>query len=96
MSCIKEEQTGNILDIGDYMPEFSVLLNDGSVLTSADLSKGYSMPYSAQETRAIYKLFATSRVPRVYVFKNWVIRKIYTDAPTPTYSDIMSDLDALL
>ena len=45
-----------------------------------------TMPYSAQEDRRIYELFAYSRVPRVYVSDSTgTIRHIFTDDPTPTY-----------
>ena len=45
-----------------------------------------TMPYSAQEDRSIYELFAYSRVPRVYVSDSTgTIRHIFTDDPTPTY-----------
>ena len=45
-----------------------------------------TMPYSAQEDRSIYELFAYSRVPRVYVSDTTgTIRHIFTDDPTPTY-----------
>ena len=50
--------------------------------------KGYNLPYSAQSTREIYNLFATSRVQRVYICKNGIIEHIFTDSPIPTYSDL--------
>ena len=46
---------------------------------------GLTMPYSAQEDRGIYELFAYQRVPRVYVSDaTGTIRHIFTDNPTPT------------
>ncbi len=54
---------------------------------------GYTMPYSAQTTREIYNLFATSRVPRVYICNDGIIKHIYTDNPIPTYSDLSGNLE---
>ena len=46
---------------------------------------GLTMPYSAQDDRHIYELFAYRRVPRVYVSDaTGTIRHIFTDDPTPT------------
>lgn len=48
--------------------------------------QGLSMPYSAQDDRSIYELFAYQRVPRVYVSDaTGTIRHIFTDDPAPTY-----------
>ena len=47
--------------------------------------QGYTMPYSAQEDRKVYELFAKTRVPRVYIIKNGIIKSIHTDDPIPTY-----------
>lgn len=57
---------------------------------------GYTMPYSGQPDRAVYNLFATSRVPRVYICKDGKIMKIYTDDPIPTYEELHSDVESLL
>ena len=47
---------------------------------------GLTMPYSAQDNRSVYELFAYRRVPRVYVSSSiGTIRYIFTDAPIPTY-----------
>ena len=50
--------------------------------------QGFTMPYSAQEDRSIYELFARTGVPRVYISKDGVIRNIFTDSPTPTYDSL--------
>ena len=51
-------------------------------------SKGYTMPYSAQTDRRIYELFAASRVPRVYICRDGIIKSVFTDSPTPSYEDL--------
>ena len=46
---------------------------------------GLTMPYSAQEGRTVYELFAYRRVPRIYVSDSTgTIRHIFTDDPIPT------------
>lgn len=60
------------------------------------LENGFTMPYSGQPDRKIYNLFATTRVPRVYICKDGVIKKFYTDNPTPTYEELVSDVESLL
>lgn len=60
-------------------------------------SEGLTMPYSAQESREIYELFAATRIPRVYVCKEGVIRTIFTDTPSnPTYEDIKAAIKELM
>ena len=59
--------------------------------------KGFTMLYSAQSTREIYELFAQTRVPRVYINKDGIIKAVFTDIPeTPSYDDIKSVLEGLL
>lgn len=58
--------------------------------------KGLSLKYSAQATREIYNLFAGSRIPRVYVCYNGVIKAVFTDNPNPTYKEISSALAELI
>ena len=57
---------------------------------------GYVMPYSPQEDRDIYELFANSGIPRVYVCKEGVIKSVFSDNPVPTYKDVDSVLEPLL
>ena len=151
ISCIKEKQTGADLVVGDRIPEFSIVMNDGSELTGKQLGKGkacivffttscpdckatlphiqsiydeysskgvqfalisredgpdavskywqenkYTMPYSAQNDRKVYELFAKTRVPRVYVCKDGVIKAIFTDQPeNPNYDTIKTALESL-
>ena len=59
--------------------------------------KGLDMPYSAQESRYIYSMFASTRIPRVYICdKDGIIRYIFTDDPIPTYDDLMPSLESLI
>lgn len=57
---------------------------------------GFTMPYSAQEDRKVYEQFAMTRVPRVYISRNGVIKSIFTDSPNPAYEDLKSALDGAL
>lgn len=56
----------------------------------------FTMPYSAQEDRKIYELFAKTRVPRVYLTKEGLIKSIYTDSPVPDYDTLYESLNILL
>ena len=150
-SCIKDRERGADLEVGDIIPDFTVTMNDGSVLNSELLrsgvscimffttqcsdcretlpymqrlydeylpqgvtfalisraeaddtiashwaSEGLTMPYSAQKYRVIYELFASSRIPRVYICKDGVIRAIFTDTPeNPIYEDMKAVIDEL-
>lgn len=49
--------------------------------------QGLTMPYSPQSDRSIYNLFASTRIPRVYISdKEGIVQYIYTDSPdVPTY-----------
>ena len=58
--------------------------------------KGYTLPFSAQKDRKIYNLFATSRVPRVYICNDGKISRIYTDDPIPTYEDLLTDIISII
>ena len=153
-SCINEEQgsTDDVVVVGDMLPDFSVTMNNGTVVTGAQLremvsvilffhsscpdcrqalprvqrlydeylsqgvqfalisraetsptielywaEQGFSMPYSAQNDRAVYELFAKSRVPRIYISDDsGVVRTIFTDNPVPTYEELVDALTRLL
>ena len=150
--CIKEKQTGADLKVGDTLPDFEVVMNDGSVVTDNGLretvsvvmffhtscpdcqqvlpemqkiydeyhsenvsfaiisredpesnivsfwgQKGLEMPYSAQNDRSVYELFAQTRIPRVYICeKGGKIRYIFTDDPNPSYEDLKSALENVI
>ena len=150
-SCIKEKTSGNDLKPGDRLPEFSVTMSDGRIVTDESLGEGvscivffytacpdcqkalpeiqkiyndysasgvsfvlisreetidtvlpywqkneFSMPFSAQSDRRIYELFATTRVPRVYLVKDGVIMSVFTDDPVPGYDTLSGALRILL
>ena len=41
-SCIKEKNTGNDLQVGDALPDFEVVMSDGSVINDDVLKQGVS------------------------------------------------------
>ena len=152
-SCVFEQDSADEeyeMAVGDTIPDFTVTMTDGSVVTGADLRKGnalimffhsdcpdcrgtlpsvqkvydeylskgvkfalisrsqlaeeinpywnemgYTMPYSPQPNRQIYELFASSRVPRVYICKEGKVISFYRDDPIPTYDQIKADLESL-
>lgn len=150
-SCIKEKQKGADLAVGDKIPDFSVIMNDGTEVTGQQLSQGkscivffttlcpdcrevlphlqllyqefvskdvkfvlisreegnetissywiaqgFTMPYSAQEDRRVYELFAKTRVPRVYLCKNGKIEAVFTDEPqNPDYDTLKTAIENL-
>ena len=151
VSCVFDDPENNFeLKVGDTVPNFTVLLSDGTAVSSSDMNegvalimffhtgckdcqntlpevqkiydeykdrisvllvsreqaydevqaywqeKGYTLPYSPQQDRVIYNLFATSRVPRVYVCNDGKITSCYKDDPIPTYDDLKSDIQAQL
>lgn len=57
-------------------------------------SQGFTMPYSAQSDRRIYELFARTRVPRIYICRQGIIKSIFTDQPSnPTYETLSDALN---
>lgn len=89
-----------IQDIYDkYEPEgirFVLISREESVedIESFWRDNSLTMPYSAQKDRSIYEKFAKTRIPRVYICQDGVIRKIYTDNPVPTYEELKNDLES--
>ena len=151
VSCVFDDPEKNFeLKVGDAVPDFTVLLSEGTAVCSSELKdgvalimffhtgckdcqntlpgvqkiydefkdrinvllisreqaydqvqaywqeKGYTIPYSPQQDRVIYNLFATSRVPRVYVCKDGIITSCYKDDPIPSYDDLKSDIQTQL
>ena len=148
LSCIKEKQTGADLAVGDRIPDFSVTMNDGTIVTGEQLRQGtsfimffttvcedcrktlpqvqtvynlykdngvrfvlisrsegpesiqthwsehkFTMPYSAQTGSGIYELFARTRVPRIYICQDGIIKSMFTDDPVPTAESLVLSLD---
>jgi thiol-disulfide isomerase/thioredoxin len=56
------------------------------------IEKKYTMPFSAQSDRKVYELFAKTRVPRIYICREGLIRSIFTDTPLPTAKDLSDSL----
>lgn len=150
--CILEKNEGTDINTGDVLPDFEVVMNDGSVVTDDHLKgsvsavmffhtscpdcqqtlprmqtiydeytpkgvkialisrdegeydimsywseNGLNMPFSAQNDREVYELFATSRIPRIYISdENGIVRYIYTDDPTPSYNELKSSFESLI
>lgn len=60
-------------------------------------SAGLTLPWSAQEDRSIYSLFATYGVPRIYISdRNLTIYSVYDDDPLATRSQLAADIEACL
>lgn len=60
-------------------------------------ANGLEMPFSAQETRYVYSLFAKSGIPRVYMSeKGGIIRHVFADNPVPAYDELKSALSGLM
>lgn len=56
-------------------------------------ANGLTMPYSAQNDRRVYNMFATSGVPRVYVVDSaGTVVKEWDDDPLPDYEEIKAAL----
>ena len=57
-------------------------------------TNGLSMPYSPQETREIYSLFAPSVIPRIYISDtNGVITASYGDTDMPDYATLVTAIE---
>ena len=55
-----------------------------------------TLPYSAQDNRDIYHLFANQGIPRIYVVdREGIIRTLFTDNPLATYEDLLNKASAL-
>lgn len=70
---------------------------DGEAEISAYWAQGgFSMPYSAQEGREIYSLFARTGVPRIYICeKGGLIKAIYSDDPVPGFEELDSQVNSV-
>ena len=58
-------------------------------------ANGLTMLYSAQSDRTVYELFAKTRVPRIYLVKDGIIKSIFTDSPVPDYDVLAEALEAI-
>lgn len=145
-ACITEEKeplVGNELVVGDKIPDFSVVMNNGEWIGNEDLlgkvtlivffhtsckdcqqelpvlqafyedfpqcklvcisreesttsvadywkEESLTLPYSAQEDKSIYHLFARQGIPRIYVIDKYgIIRAVFTDKSLASYDDLV-------
>ena len=57
---------------------------------------GITLPFAAQEDSAVYHLFATSHIPRVYICNSkGVVVTCFDDDPCPTFADLEQALKGL-
>ena len=86
----------------EYFPQqvkFAVISREEGKETIDHFWKANSLtlPYSAQSDRTVYNLFADSRIPRVYICLDGIIKAVFTDEPdNPTSEDIRSVLEGLI
>ena len=148
--CVSEDDPkGPLLGVGDRLPEFSIEMNDATVVTTNSLigyntaivffntgcsdcreelpviqalwdrckedtgikiilisreesaseiaayweENGFTMPYSAQEGREVYSLFAQSVIPRIFIAnREGVITAAYGDQDMPSLELLLKDL----
>lgn len=58
--------------------------------------QGFTLPYSAQEDRTVYELFAQTGVPRIYIVdEEGIIRSLFTDQMLPEWEELVKALDKL-
>ena len=61
------------------------------------LQKQLTLPWSAQEDRSVYSLFAASRIPRVYIVdRAGKVRFIFDDNPVPSRETLSAALHSVL
>lgn len=153
-SCIREKigSGTDIIHIGDSLPDFQLVMDDGAVLSRSDLhgkisvmvffntscsdcrfvlpeiqelydnysavhnveiftvsreqdfnsvysywkDNNYNVPFSAQEGRGIYELFALSGIPRIYLSDGGlVVRGMFSDSNMPSANDISEVIETL-
>ena len=152
--CISEnEPQGTALSVGDSLPLFSVILNDGTLVDNSSLegkvavivffntgcsdcrkefpviqmlwelykdnpevviapiareeseediasyweANGLTMPYSPQENRDVYNLFAPSIIPRIYITgRNGIILFSSGDADMPDLEKLKTEVTKAL
>ena len=149
--CVYQQPEGKNIGVGDKIPAFDIVMEDGSSLSSEHLlgapalliffhttcpdcqrtlpvvqqayerfgkevrfvaisrgegqadvrqwwnANGITLPFSAQQDSRVYELFATSRIPRVYVVDGkGIVRAAYDGNPCPEYAQLEKGLRALL
>lgn len=57
----------------------------------------FTLPYSAQEDDAVFSLFASRTIPRIFITdKEGIIRASHTDDPLATYEELVGEIDNAL
>lgn len=60
-------------------------------------SNSFTFPYSPQDDRTVFELFASHTVPRIYISdKNQIVRFISTDNPKASLNQLVSNINDLL
>ena len=54
---------------------------------------GLSIPYHADGTRELFQKFASSVIPRCYLFKDGVVVALWDDSPVMKYDDVLPFVD---
>ena len=147
----EDEPQGPTISIGEALPQFSVEMNDGSIVSTSSLKgksgaivffntgcgdcrkelpeiqklwayyradpsveivviareeseeeiqeywseNGLTMPYSPQDTREVYSLFAPSVIPRIYVFNPaGIVTAAYGDTDMPSFDTLKADIES--
>lgn len=149
--CISDEDPkGPSLNVGDPLPQFSVKMNTGEVVSTETLKgkipvivffntdcsdcrkelpviqqlwetykenpevkiaviareekeeeiqkywdeNGFTMPFSPQENKDVYHLFAPSIIPRIYIStKSGIVTSTYDDSDMPTFHTLVSAIE---
>ena len=150
VACTAQEPKADAVGPGDSITDFSVIMDDGTVLSSAGLAgspslivffnttcadcrrtlphvqtaylnygtkvrfvaisraqaredvsqwwaaNGMSVPFSAQEDDKVYKLFAQSRIPRIFISgADGKVLYAYDDNPCPDFAELDKVLGSL-
>ena len=101
---------------GDCQAELPVLQQVSTAFSTSDVSfvcisreeddtsvsaywqqNGLTMPYSVQTDRTVYNLFASSRIPRIYVVDSTqTVRFVFTDEPLATHDELVDAIGSLV
>ena len=87
-ACIDDDVEEGTVDLqtGESIPVFSVVMDDGQIITSETLKGEVSLI-----------VFFHTGIPRVYVIdKELVIRSVFTDNPLASYEDLAEAITASL
>lgn len=58
---------------------------------------GFTIPYSAQEDRAVYEMFSTLGIPKIYISdREMVVRYIHSDVDMPTSDVLKYEINSLI